>query len=120
MEKYFKIEIRMAEGVIEYKEGYQLVDKFYWGDGFIRIKDNTISGAVGLDYINGKINDEIVELTLYTEDEYHIMSINVEKFILPGNFLILEEEEVAIHLWVKEKVSDPKMQKRIQKEIDRK
>ena len=84
MEKYFKIEIRMAEGVIEYKEGYQLVDKFYWGDGFIRIKDNTISGAVGLDYINGKINDEIVELTLYTEDEYHIMSINVEKLkILP-------------------------------------
>jgi len=118
MEKYFKIEMRLAEGAIEERtENYRLMNKFYWGDGYIRIEDNKISGAIDFDYIEGQIGEVIVELCLYTEEADWEMEIRKEDFYLPQNFLMLYEN-VAIQLFVGEEVRSVQKQEAIRKGIE--
>ena len=118
MEKYFKIEMRLAEGATEIKPGiYQLVDKFYYGDGYIRIENNKISGMIALDYIKGKINEEIVEMCLYAEDEEIEFAIAKDDFYLPQKFLLLYEN-VIIQFYVEEEIKNQQKQKRIRDGIE--
>lgn len=113
MEKYFSIELRLARGAVEVSKGLsKLVDKFYYGDGYIRIQNDTISGFIALDYIEGKIGEDVVEIYLYTEDAEVSMEISKDDFYLPQNFLMIYDD-IVVELCIKEAVSSPQKRKSI-------
>lgn len=118
MEKYFSIEMRLAEGAKEVRPGiFQLTGNFYYGDGYIKIEDNKISGVIAFDYIEGEIGENTVEMCLYTEDKEYEMAIDKDDFCLPQNFLMLYEN-VAIEFSIEEAIKSPQKQKSIQEEIE--
>ena len=113
MEKYFKIEIQLAESARQFGTGHiQLVNKFYHGDGAIKIMEEKIYGYIALDYLEGVIEEDNVELSLYTEDSEYRMRIPIEDFQLPQNFLMIYEN-VTIELSVQENIKNIQKQKRI-------
>lgn len=110
MEKYFKIEIRLAEGVEETRSGdLQFVNKYYYGDGYIKIADDMIYGHIALDYLEGEIGEEIVELYLFTENRVIEIQIKKEDFCLPQDFLIVYDD-ITVEFSVMDKVNDKQKQ----------
>lgn len=110
MEKYFKIEIRLADGVEETISGdSKLVNKYYYGDGYIKIADDMICGHIALDYLEGEIGEEIIEIYLFTENKVIEIEIPKEEFCLPQDFLIVYDD-ITVDFSVKDAVNNKQKQ----------
>ena len=85
MEKYFKIEMRLyKECEFLSNNSVEMYECFYYGDGYIWIKEDYITGNIALDFLAGNFNGEFIDFSLIslrfgaTPARYHFKICNVD------------------------------------------
>ena len=120
MEKIFNMKIRMGWELEFGSEGYRVTDKFYYGDGYLRIKDDEVFGYITTDLMKGKITNTMVEMQFYYASGILAFSIPKEEFILLGTFIIIVVEDYfLLELSIEGMVKSPKKARRINEEIQK-
>lgn len=120
MKKIFNMKIRMGWELEVGSEGYRVTDKFYYGDGYLRIKDDEVFGYITTDLMKGKITNTMVEMQFYYASGILAFSIPKEDFILPGTFIIIVVEDYfLLELSIEGMVKSPKKARRINEEIQK-
>lgn len=114
MEKYFNVVVRLGLGCVK----GVLQGTYYIDYGSIIITDTELNGYITDSYIEGKINEETVDLIFYLGD-YGDYSVSIERdeFILPDTFLFTYQDCI-LEFTVESEIKEKGRQKQIKRIIE--
>ena len=101
MEECYRITVRIAKAF----EDNELIGCWYYADDGLLIKNgDTLDGCLALDYIKGRVVDDIVELSILEEDNFFEVKFP-KKYLISAMMIICSNEpKGVIELLIEEKL----------------